>query len=674
MLRQQASNFLREQLDLNGLQEWHVRLTTDLSRPFLGMCSYKDKCIILNAHHIDIHPDVEVKNTILHEIAHALMPMHGHDSFWMEKAKALGCDDLSPCSTLSLPPSAIDAIRSGADLEVSFETRTVRDVHYKVTKLQDKCPSCGKIAKEKSFKEVKTSGGYKKVIFLECGHLIVKDVDSQSAFEDITFDGVPTCKHVWNKTVCLKCNAKKLFPYQIAGARALERANGKLALLDEMGLGKTLQALAYLKFHPEAFPVLWVTKSGIKFQHAKEILRVLGDRYLPQVILTGKETPDARFKIYIASYDIFRRLSLDTFTEAKIQTIVLDECQAIKNPDSTRTQCIRRVAREIPHIIPMSGTFWKNRGSEAFVMLNMLDPARFYSFQNFKDRHVEYYYQGNKTKEGGFKRPKEFQKLISDITIRRERAEVMPELPLINRTRLLCEVPDYALNVYNQEQDKIAAIYNDAVIGGEEDSFATNAAIMQSLMIMRQIVGIAKVPTTVEFTQEFLEETDRKLVIFVAHIKCGDLIYSQLAEYCKENGLAEPLRIEGGMDAISRMEIADKFNSSSHRLLIASTLASGEGLNLQTCSDCIMHERQWNPANEEQAEGRFIRIGQTAQSVNATYVHGDGTIDIDLDSIVEGKRIKFHVSMNKGEMPSWNEKSIVQELAERIAKKRKRVA
>ena len=57
----------------------------------------------------------------------------------------------------------------------------------------------------------------------------------------------------------------------------------------------------------------------------------------------------------------------------------------------------------------------------------------------------------------------------------------------------------------------------------------------------------------------------------------------------------------------------DKFNKLHHvALLVASQLAAGEGLNLQTCCDCVMHERQWNPGKEEQCEGRFIRIGQNA--------------------------------------------------------------
>jgi SNF2 family DNA or RNA helicase len=427
--------------------------------------------------------------------------------------------------------------------------------------------------------------------------------------------------------------------------------------------------LAYLKYHEEAMPYLWVTKSGIKYQHAREIVRVLGMKYFPQVIATGKDRLIPGFKGYLASYDIFRKLDLAMFKEIGIKTIVLDECQAIKNPDSSRTQCIRNVARDIPKIIPLSGTFWKNRGSEAFVVLNMLDPQRFNSFERFKQEHVEYYYQGSKLKEGGLR--KGFIDEIKDIAIRRERAEVLPELPLINRTRLLCEVPQSARDVYNSAQDQLIADYNNAVIGGEEDSFETHQKLMQSLIIMRQIVGLAKVPSTVEFAKEFLEETDRKLVIFVHHKKCGELILNQLSTWCAENDYAKPLSMTADLDSGARFQIQQDFNSDKYRVMVASTLASGEGLNLQTCSDCVMHERQWNASNEEQAEGRFIRIGQKAQSITATYIHGDETIDTHLDQIVENKRLHFHAAMNKGEVPTWNEVDLVKELAAKIASKKK---
>ena len=90
MTRTDATKLLRQSLDQNGLTDWHLRLTTDLTKPFLGMCMPKDKCIILNAHHIDTHPDAEIENTILHEVAHALTVGHGHDDVWATKARELG--------------------------------------------------------------------------------------------------------------------------------------------------------------------------------------------------------------------------------------------------------------------------------------------------------------------------------------------------------------------------------------------------------------------------------------------------------------------------------------------------------------------------------------------------------------------------------------------------------
>lgn len=680
MNRQQATQFLREQLDANLLQDWHIRLTTDITCGYLGLTSYKDKTIFLNAHHIDTHPDEAVRNTILHELAHALTPGAEHNQPWINKAHELGCTSFKPCARFSLSESAIDAIRSGATLKVDFDIETIPEQKvykpkYSIQRIVDHCPTCGKVAKERDSHEVKTSKGWMKVITLECLHVIFKECDSHSEFESITFDGNPSCSHTWGKdktrTKCTKCNAKRLYEYQIEGCKAIERANGKLGIFDEQGLGKTLEALGWLKFHPEAFPYGWVTRSGIKFQHAKEIVRILGKEYFPQVLMSGKDSFIPNMKGYLFSYDIFRRLPLESIKELGIKTWILDECQAIKNPDSTRTSLIRNVVRESPYILPLSGTPWKNRGSEFFVALNLLDPKKFYSFQSFKNNWVDTYWDGNRQKEGGILNPQKFKEYTKDILIRRERKDVMPELPLVNRTQFLCAVPEHARKLYNEEVDKLVRTLNDAAIDGTEGSFAEQSQVMQNLLVMRQIVGLAKVDSTVELAKEFLEDTDRKLVIFVHHKKCGEIIFDQLKTFCADEGILEPLKLIADMDSIARENCCNLFNNQGYRVLIASTLASGEGLNLQSCSDCIMHERQWNPANEEQAEGRFIRIGQLSDSVNAIYVHGDDTIDTILDGIVERKRLAFQSAMNSGVTATWNEGSIVKELAQAIVNSRK---
>src|SRR5258708_37428844 len=111
MTRPEATNLTRELLDLHGLHDWKVHLTIDARSVFLGLCSYRDKRIILNAFHIDTHPDVEILNTIRHEVAHALTQGHSHGEVWQAKAKELGCDNVSPCASYGLNAEAIDAIR-----------------------------------------------------------------------------------------------------------------------------------------------------------------------------------------------------------------------------------------------------------------------------------------------------------------------------------------------------------------------------------------------------------------------------------------------------------------------------------------------------------------------------------------------------------------------------------
>jgi len=269
--------------------------------------------------------------------------------------------------------------------------------------------------------------------------------------------------------------------------------------------------------------------------------------------------------------------------------------------------------------------------------------------------------------EGGIVNPKRFREECSHIFVRRERKEVMPELPAVNRTKLFCAVPEYARKAYKAEEDKLKGILKDAILDGREDSFQTNSMVMQSLIVMRQIVGIAKVPSAVEFVQEFLEENDRKICIGVHHIKCMEMFVEQLTPICLELGLPAPLTLTSDLDALQRFKVAEEFNRIPKGVLIGSTLSMGEGLNLQTCSDFLMHERQWNPGNEMQFEGRFARIGQEASSINGTYVLGDKTVDTIMDGIVETKRIAFDNTMDKdGYQGAWSESSIIKELTKQI--------
>jgi len=64
----------------------------------LGCCNFTHKRISLSKHVVLLNDENIIRNTILHEIAHALVGRnHGHDSIWRQKALEIGCDGNRLC-------------------------------------------------------------------------------------------------------------------------------------------------------------------------------------------------------------------------------------------------------------------------------------------------------------------------------------------------------------------------------------------------------------------------------------------------------------------------------------------------------------------------------------------------------------------------------------------------
>jgi len=381
------------------------------------------------------------------------------------------------------------------------------------------------------------------------------------------------------------------------------------------------------------------------------------------------------------------------------KTVVADEIQHFKNPDSTRTAELRKLVSQSDHFIALSGTPWKNRGQEYFPVLNMIDPVRFPSYAKFKNDWVDFQLDEKTGKyvQRGIKDIKAFREFTKDIIIRRMRNDVLPDLPKINRQIRFIDMESVYKESYNKAEGKVANLIKAAIIDGMP--YANIAAM---IMQLKHITGLAKVQVCIEDAVEFLEQTEeeQKITIFIHHIDVGDniqkgdgLSYDGIDKWLIEQGLKPSLRLFGGRGPDERNRIINQFRDDSKcRVLIASTLASGEGLNIQFCQNAMMVERQWNPGNEEQAELRFSRPltwedyppylqnhlfdsdhNPKKVSVRVPYLIADGTVDSILTEIVERKRLAYNQSMNPGQEDiKWEENDIIKEVAEYIVRKRAR--
>ena len=97
----QALTGARELLTLHGLDGWTVGL--DNAKTRAGACHFGAQTISLSRPLTRLRSPNQVRDTVLHEIAHALVgPAHGHDAVWRSAALAVGCT-ATRCLPLDAP-------------------------------------------------------------------------------------------------------------------------------------------------------------------------------------------------------------------------------------------------------------------------------------------------------------------------------------------------------------------------------------------------------------------------------------------------------------------------------------------------------------------------------------------------------------------------------------------
>jgi predicted SprT family Zn-dependent metalloprotease len=97
-----TATLARELMDAHGLTDWTFQLTN--GRETIGWCREGTRTIAVSRHHIAHHTDEQIRDTILHEIAHALATSldDSHGYVWQSIARRIGANP-EPCAYEPIP-------------------------------------------------------------------------------------------------------------------------------------------------------------------------------------------------------------------------------------------------------------------------------------------------------------------------------------------------------------------------------------------------------------------------------------------------------------------------------------------------------------------------------------------------------------------------------------------
>jgi superfamily II DNA or RNA helicase len=426
--------------------------------------------------------------------------------------------------------------------------------------------------------------------------------------------------------------------YQKAGAYWLNflSENGLGGILaDEMGLGKTLQTLAFLRHrHRQSrLPSLVVCPSSLVFNWQREASRWTPD--LPNLAIhgTGRERLFQRIAdagLVITSYPLLRR-DAQSYSRHMFDTIILDEAQHIKNPDTQNAQAAASLRSANRFVL--TGTPLENSIRDLWSLMRFVMPGYLGTREEFRDRYEVPIAQGDMPAQ------RRLTRRVKPFLLRRRKREVCKELPDKIEQVVYCELTAAQQELYD-------ALLREARVGIDRASDGLNPGRARMLMLtallrlrqaccdprlldleVPQKIGSGKVEMLEELLEEAIDGGHRVLIFsqFVRMLKLlRDALDASGTAYAYLDGATK-----------DRAGVVDAFQGGNFAVFLISLTAGGTGLNL-TAADTVIHfDPWWNPAVEAQATDRAHRIGQS-QVVSVYKLIARGTI--------EEKILRLHAS------------------------------
>lgn len=428
-----------------------------------------------------------------------------------------------------------------------------------------------------------------------------------------------------------------LRPYQYDAYKwllGMAQYNYGVCLADDMGLGKTIEILSFLLSykHISKDNVLLIVPASLVGNWESEIKKFCPtmDYYIARKVSSNALKIKKSF-LTITTYQVAQRLK--SIYETNWGIVILDEAQAIKNPDTKQAKLIKSLNRRMS--IAMTGTPIEN---------NLLNLWSIFDFINEGLLGTETTFRKNyNIKSSDPKNVGKLSKIIKPFILRRLKTDknIIKDLPEKNETIIYTELTKKQIILYK----KIVSEIEGTKIS-EENQFTQKRIILTAILHLKQVCNhpsqfIGDNEYIPEDSGKFMALKDLCEIMFEKREKV--LIFTQFKEITyKLNDFLEKifkkrgLVITGDTPMNTRNKYIEAFQNGDIPYMILSLKAAGVGLNLTAASNVIHFDRWWNPAVENQATDRTFRIGQT-RNVNVYKFTTKNTVEEIISHLIDIK-------------------------------------
>ena len=406
-----------------------------------------------------------------------------------------------------------------------------------------------------------------------------------------------------------------LRPYQLKGyqwLRFLDDFNLGGCLADDMGLGKTLQILSLLvtqKTRKRGTSLVIIPRS-LLFNWAAEI-----EKFTPQLTFLIHHGPFrdsslsnySNYDLIISTYDTIVR-DISGIKEIKFNYIILDESQAIKNPNSKRYKAMRLLTSR--NKLAMTGTPIENNTFDLYAQMSFLNPGLLGTAKHFRE-----HFALPIDNLGNMDALQTLKTMIHPFILRRTKEQVAGDLPGKSESIIYCDMDTQQRKMYEALREKIKEDVQGAVY--EQGLNKSKFKILEGLLRLRQICNSpellngklpaakkasVKIDTLLQLLVDDLG--NHSALVFSQFVSMLSLIRKQLDKR------KIPYAYLDGSTKDREAVVSEFLTNDKCQIFLISLKAGNTGLNLTKADYVYLIDPWWNPAVETQAIDRTHRIGQ----------------------------------------------------------------